>query len=356
MKRGNIVKINDLEMEAKDAIIQCVQEIPFLDDTIFSPVTKQNESRSGLRIDMKLINEDRCIIAEVKNNGEPRYARQAVNQILRYLRESQSDYGVFIAPYISPRAAAICQEEGIGYVDLAGNCHISFEKIYIHKEGKQNPYTRKRYLRSLFSPKAERILRVLLTSSLKEWKVEELANEANVSFGQVSNVKKLLADQEWIDSKAIGFSLSDPKSLLEEWSHNYKYKRNMILNFYTLLSPSEFESSLHEVSQQENIRYGLTSFSGSFRYAPAVRHQRVMAYVQGEVDILTARLEMKHVDSGANVLLLRPYDAGVFYGLQLLEDSMVVSPVQIYLDLQSSRGRGEEAADILLERVIRKTW
>lgn len=350
------MKINNLEEKAKETVLECFQEIPFLNETRFRRAQVQEDIRSGLRVDLKITIDDLNIVAKIKNNGEPRIARQAVYQLQQYLRELPGDYGIFIAPYISPRAAKICKDEGIGYIDLAGNCHISFERTYIHKEGYPNPYTRKRYLRSLFSPKAERILRVLLSSSLKDWKVEDLAKEANVSIGQVSNVKKLLDDQEWIDSKTVGFSLNDPNSLLEEWSQNYNYRRNKIINFYTMLGATEFESKLHDICQQENIRYGLTGFSGSFRYAPAVRHQRVMAYIQDGEEILADRLEIKPVDSGANVLFLKPYDEGVFNGLRLLENSAVVSPVQIYLDLQSYRGRGKEAADILLEKVIQRAW
>ena len=351
-----MVKIDNFEIKAKDALVKCFQDIPFLDIINVDVEPKLEDIKPDIRFALQLQEKVRYILVELKNNGEPRYARQAVNQILRYLRESQSDYGVFIAPYISPRAAAICQEEDVGYIDLAGNCHISFETIYIHKEGKSNPFTRKRYLRSLFSPKAERILRVLLVAGPKEWKVEELALEAGVSLGQVSNVKKLLADQEWIDVKAVGFSLIDPFSLLEEWSQNYKYRRNKVMNFYSMLSAAEFEYKLAEICHREKIRYGLTGFSGSARYAPAVRYQRVMAYVQDEIDELTETLEIKPVDSGANVMLLKPYDDGVFYGTQDLEGSMVVSPVQNYLDLRSFRGRGEEAAEILLEKVIQKSW
>jgi len=350
------VKINNFEIKAKDALLKCFQDIPFLEIKNVDVEPHFGNIKPGMRIDLQLQEQVQYVIVELKNNGEPRYARQAVNQILRQLQESRNDYGVFIAPYISPRAAAICQEADVGYIDLAGNCFISFENIYIHKEGKSNPFTRKRYLRSLYSPKAERILRVLLTSGLKEWKVEELALEADVSLGQVSNVKKLLADEEWIDAKTVGFSLTDPYSLLEEWSKNYKYQRNKVLNFYTILGIAEFEYELGEICQRENIRYGLTGFSGSSRYAPAVRYQRVMAYVQDDFDELIKYLEIKPVDSGANVMLLKPYDDGVFYGTQERDGSMVVSPVQIYLDLFSYRGRGEEAAEILLDEVIRKSW
>jgi len=352
-----MVKIGNLELKAKEAIIECFQDIPFMDDIEVNLEPDQADIRPDLRIVLQLKSGVQFnFITEVKNNGEPRYARQVVNQILHSLQDSENDYGIFIAPYISSRSAAICQDEGIGYIDLAGNCHISYETIYIHKEGKPNLFSRKGYLRSLYSPKAERILRVLLSSNLKDWKIEELAAESAVSLGQVANVKKLLTDQEWIDSKTVGFSLAEPLSLLEEWSQNYKYRRNKVMSFYTMLSPAEFEDKLARICQPENIRYGLTGFSGSSRYAPAVRYQRAMAYVQEGIDKLTTALEIKNVDSGANVTILKPYDEGVFYGTNEIDGLMVVSPIQVYLDLRSYRGRGEEAAEVLLDRVIKKIW
>ncbi len=301
-----------------------------------------------------------CLIGDIKNNGQPRYARQAVNQLLRYLDANPDAYGVFIAPYISPSAAKICLDANIGYIDFAGNCHLSFRQVYIHKEGNPNPFTENRYLQSLYAPKAERILRVLLASGPREWKVADLAEEAEVSLGLVSNVKKLLTDREWVDARPIGFSLTQPFELLAEWSENYNYRRNQIAEYYTLLDISDFESRLGEVCDRKDIRYSLTGFSAAARLAPMVRYQRVMAYIQSDLDRLEMGLEMeleiKSVSSGANVLLLTPYDEGVFYGSQEVADLQIVSSVQAYLDLVGYRGRGEEAAEALLEIVINKLW
>jgi hypothetical protein len=199
-------------------------------------------------------------------------------------------------------------------------------------------------------------LRVLLASGPKEWKVEELAAEAEVSLGLVSNVKKRLTDREWVDAKSVGFSLVQPIELLEEWSNNYTYRKNQIDEFYTLLSVSDFEYRLEEVCAQENVRYGLTGFSGAARFSPMVRYQRVMAYIQGDLSQLESELEIKPVSSGANFMLLTPYDDGVLYGSMEIADLQIVSPVQIYLDLIGYRGRGVEAAEALLENVLNKIW
>ncbi len=54
--------------------------------------------------------------------------------------------------------------------------------------------------------------------------------------------------------------------------------------------------------------------------------------------------------------LLTPYDDGVFYATRDCEGIRVVSPIQLYLDLHSFRGRGEEAAKVLLDEVIAPQW
>ena len=96
----------------------------------------------------------------------------------------------------------------MGYVDLAGNCHLAFGQVFIRKECRSNPYVQRRDPRSLYSPKAERVLRVLLSNPNRAWKTEALSAEARVSLGQVANVKRLLADREWIQVGTEGFRLS----------------------------------------------------------------------------------------------------------------------------------------------------
>jgi hypothetical protein len=356
VEKGFLVKTHGLEEKAKDALANCLRDVPFLQLALVSSSPNPDEFTPDLFASLETENRSLHLIGEIKNNGQPRYARQAVNQLLRYLETVPDAYGIFIAPYISKQAAKICQDANIGFVDFAGNGHLSFLQVYIHKEGYPNPFSERRDLLSLYSPKAERILRVLLVSGPKEWRVTELAAEAEVSLGLVSNVKKLLTDREWVDAQPIGFSLTRPLELLDQWSENYTYRRNRIAEYYTLLDIPDFEYRLGEVCAQENIRYSLTGFSGAARLAAMVRYQRVMAYIQGDFERLKLDLEMKPVSTGANVLLLTPYDEGVFYGSMDVADLQIASPVQAYLDLISYRGRGEEAAQALREIVINKIW
>ncbi|MCL5960618.1 MAG: type IV toxin-antitoxin system AbiEi family antitoxin [Chloroflexi bacterium] len=337
------------------ALRGCLAEVPFIQ----AIDTEQESMTAKGRIDIlvKLNSQDRewILAVEVKTSGQPRLAREGINQLWRYREALPYDYAVLAAPYISPRTAEICSQEGVGYVDLAGNCRLSFGQVFIQKEGRPNLFAEKRDLRSLYSPKAERVLRVLLLDPVMRRKMESLAEEAEVSLGQVANVKKLLADREWIRVDKDGFWLSEPEALLAEWSENYNFRRNQVNDYYSLKSVGEIESELNEVCRQEGINYALSGFSGAVRVAPSVRYQRATAYAD-EIERVASLLNLKRVPSGANVTLLEPYDKGVFFGVREVEDTRVVSSIQLYLDLKGFRGRGDEAADAVLEEVIRPLW
>ena len=183
-----------------------------------------------------------------------------------------------------------------------------------------------------------------------------MAEEAKVSLGQVSNVKSLLEDREWLRSSDTGLLLKDPESLLSEWSKNFNSRKNEPRNYYTLKSIAEIEAGLAKTCEGEVTAYALTGFSGAARYAPAVRYQRVMAYVSRDVESIAKILSLKEVDSGANVALFIPYDEGVLYGARQIDGICIASPVQVYLDLFVVKGRGEEAAKAILDEVIRRSW
>ena len=352
------MKLTEKEIKQRtwEALVRCANGIPFLKEPPSPIELSEGDVRPNLAAKIVLPEGEQRILIECKSIGQPRVARNAVNQILRYLERYPDYYGVFVAPYISPRSAEICSKEGIGYLDFAGNCRLSFGRIYIERKGTENPFAERRDLRSLYSPKASRILRVLLNDPQRAWKVEALAQEADVSLGLVSKVKALLRDREWIAEQTQGVALAEPEALLQEWAQNYRFTRNHVRDFYSLKSIPEIESQIAAKLAHNSVEYALTGFSGAARFAPLVRYQRVMIYLDDIQEDLASSLGLKPVISGANVSLLIPYDHGVFYGTREFDGIRVASPVQIYLDLVGYRGRGEEAANELFEQVIKPTW
>jgi hypothetical protein len=53
---------------------------------------------------------------------------------------------------------------------------------------------------------------------------------------------------------------------------------------------------------------------------------------------------------------MTPFDEGILYGAQKVDGATVVSDVQLYLDLAGYKGRGEEAAEFILDKRLRPRW
>lgn len=141
-----------------------------------------------------------------------------------------------------------------------------------------------------------------------------------------------------------------------DWASNYSFNQNTLFNFYTLKSLMDIETEIAETCGEMKIPYALTGFSASNRLAPMVRGQRAMVYLDQDILLVADRAGLKPVDTGANVTLLQPYDAGVLWNTNPIGGLQVATPIQVYLDLKNYPGRGEEAADFLYQEVIRNSW
>lgn len=321
-------------------------------------VSIKDEPAGGPDILLKLKYKGKLItcVVEVKSLGQPKYAREAVYQLKRYSDNHPEAYGIFMAPYISIDAGTLLVENNAGYMDFSGNCRLSFGGIYIERKGNPNAYAVKRDLRKLYSPKAERVLRVLLSAAKKPWKMAELSEESGVSLGQIANVKNALAEREWLDTSALGLRLSDPAAVLSQWAQNYDFRKNTLKECYSVKSLAETEAALEELCAKNGIRFALAGFSAAARLWPAVRYQRAMAYVGEFRTELFAAAGIKEVENGGNLFLMLPYDDGVFYGAGKMNGGTVAGAVQTYLDLAGYKGRGAEAAVEILEKVLKPSW
>lgn len=164
--------------DAASALEQSLSQIPGATVSITLAPILPAGNRPDLLAHLTHAEHQVTLISEVKKTGEPQHARAAFYQLNRYRNALPGAIGIFIAPYISPETAKLCQDEDISYQDLAGNCHIAFDGVYIHVEGKPNPFAHSRSLISLYQPKAERVLRVLLTAPpnpgvYKPWPIKQ---------------------------------------------------------------------------------------------------------------------------------------------------------------------------------------
>lgn len=351
------IKERDLTAQTAQRLIEVLEEVPFVDVLqIEQQVPIAPGRMSDLVAEIRTPAGARRLLVEVKTEGLPRTLRDAAEQLKTYVMSLPDAYGVVAAPYISDRGRALCQEFGVGCVDLAGNALLAFDQVFIEKSGNPNPAPARRLQRSLFSPRSTRVLRVLLADPTRRWYVRDLAAEARISLAQTSKLKRALLDQDLLGEERRRFWLAKPEDLLRDWAQAYTYEVNDVQSLYSMLRIPEVEERLAAECEQRGVRYGLALLSGANRVAPFARYDRAFVFIDERAEEIASALELKAVPTGANVILLRPYDEGVFYGIQEVGGAKVVSDVQLYLDLKSYKGRGEEAADFLYERRIKPRW
>ncbi|MGH7318632.1 MAG: type IV toxin-antitoxin system AbiEi family antitoxin [Candidatus Rokuibacteriota bacterium] len=290
----------------------------------------------------------RRLVCAVKSVGEPRYLAQAITALTLAVRNDPRSYPIVVAPYIAPEGQRLCQEAGIGYLDLAGNAYLRFDGILVDRRSGAPPSRAKARLRRLFSPRSSRILRVLLEQPGETWTLARLATEAGLSLRTAHLMINALEEKAFVDKRRGAISLTKPGELLDLWAQNYRLEVHRQQTFYTFVrDPRALAVRLtaHAVAHREPL--ALTLHSGAARVAPFVRSPDVHAYFRGDLDRLVKSLDLRPVETGGTVHLLEPYDAGVFYRLQTARKIQVVCNTQLYLDLITYPARGREQAEVL---------
>src|SRR4030042_6918398 len=188
------MKEQEIVIRIKDELERTLRDIPFIE---FRRSVMQ-ASLAGVQVDLllelKIRDNLQKVIVEVKSLGEPRIIRAGIQQLREYLDRTEDAYPMVAAPYISEDTARVCKQNGVGYVDMAGNFFLNFDEIYIERRNYPNPAIEKRQVRSIFSPQSGRIMRVMLSNPGRSWRVQELAREAKVSLGLASRLKESLLD------------------------------------------------------------------------------------------------------------------------------------------------------------------
>jgi hypothetical protein len=244
-----------------------------------------------------------------------------------------------IVPSLSEAVRGILDDEGIAWLDFGGNAHLEFEGNFIHIEGRPVPaeYKERSPQKSLFTPKATRLLRVLLQGPIRSWKVEELAETAGVSLGLVSKLRKLLLDQELAVDGKDGIRVGRPQEILRDWILADDFGKRVETREYSLLEQDHAEIATIVDSELNDIgiRHAFTQWTAAHLRHPHVPPQITSLYVESFPDeqLLKRVLKVRRVDAGGRLWLHKPADPGVFIGRQTVYDRPLVSDLQIFLDL-----------------------
>jgi hypothetical protein len=279
------------------------------------------------------------------------------------------------APVVSPRLAELCQRANWSWIDLAGNCWLDVPgRLHIDRSGNPSAHRPPQRAANLGTSAAARVMRALLSPAHagRRWTQRELQDATRphaaappISLGLVNKMLSHLRSEGYVSENTSGergVLVKEPLGLLRAWSEAYRFDRHERRSYFTLLKPAEFENALYKTGAEAGGLAAYAAFSAAERQAPQVRQPRTWVYVTAEsLDTLTKNTQAKEVDSGENLIVLIPDDPGVFLSFEagsFVGDRVLgcTSPVQTYVDLMHCGGRGEEAAEAVLEQRILPTW
>lgn len=327
----------------------------------------------------------KTVLAEFKSKGEPKYLWNAVGRLLLAKEKVKDAYPMVIVPSLSDEGRAILQQANIGYLTFEGEAYMSVGGVYVEKQPASTPLRKeaaarlkvarkrrqfRKFTASIeqllrgkkrvpklgfpYSSKASRVLRVLLENPDRSWTVASLAKEARVAPRLALLVVNNLDSKEYVKKQRGDTRLVRAKELLETWATIYEFRTANRFRFYYSLARTfdDFASKLRDLPENTRDAYRLTLFSGASLIAPQIRFDQTHLFFSGDADAWVASLDLREVTSGANVILVEPYDEGVFDYGQKKNGLWVSSNTQLFLDLYQYNERAREQAEFLYEQVM----
>ncbi len=308
-----------------------------------------------------------AICVECKSEMRPRAFRMVAEKIFRPPGRPKVIIPVLALPWVSPGVAEVCQANQWSWFDLAGNYYLDIPGLVrISHTGNEPAQGRPRPSANLGTAEAARILRALLMGDPigRLWTQHALREACRpaVSIGLVNKVVRHLREEDLlVTGEEGGFRVRDPLKLLSAWSEAYRFGRHARVGYFTLKQGMDLQSALVRLDRERKDSAVYAAFSAADILAPHVRQPKTWLYVrESELERFEKLLDAKPVDSGENLVVLVPEDDGVFAcsdaGGKSAGRFGVTHPVQTYVDLLHAGGRGQEAAEALLEQRIKPDW
>ena len=261
---------------------------------------------------------------------------------------------MLVTGYVNPALAEFMRDQGIHFIDTAGNAFVNTAPLYIYVKGeKPNKVLTTKPVKRLFKPAGLKLIFALLNNpDMAKATYRELAKTANVALGTVDVVIAELKELGFlIDLGKKGRQLVKTEQLLRRWVEAYPE------NLRPKLVRERFRTDTRNWWEDINpTNFGVL-------WGGEIAATELTGYLKPEIytvytDKLPGKLLYKfkfQKDPAGNVEILMPFWA---FEWELAEKGLV-PPLLIYADLMATGDtRALEAAEMIydkyIDRLVRK--
>jgi hypothetical protein len=278
---------------------------------------------------------------------KPRIIAADIPRMVLAVRRRAEGVPFVVSSFLSPRTRELLAEAGAGYADATGNLRLVLDTpaIFVERSGAdRDPEPEARPLRSLKGPGAGRVVRALL-DFLPPYGVRELAARAGVGPASASRVVEILSRDAIVTRGDRGKVVEvEWKALLRRWTVDYGvYTSNRVTRCLEPRGLPNLRNKLPKLAP----RYAVT---GSLAASQRVREtptKLVALYVESAGEAV-ASLGLRTTESGANVVLLEPFDPVVFERTWKDDGVTFAALSQVCADLSTGGGREPAEGEALL--------
>lgn len=284
------------------------------------------------------------VLLEAKRQFTPRDVQAlAGSPLIRRLRDRAGQVPIMVvAPYLSPRTREMLAAEGISFLDLTGNAriHLDYPGLFIETQGAERDPAGSLRPRGLRGAKVGAIARVLIDAH-PPYTGAQIARAAGVNEGYASRIVETLVDEGLIERHGRGpIGEVDWPGLIRRRAHALTLFGPIGAHRYVARNgPRQTLRDLGNLSIRDDAPPPIVT--GSFaaeRLAVVAPSTQLVIYTMDRKP-LAADLGLFEVDSGADIVLIRPQNKIVYARTEPVGGVHYAAPSQVAIDCLAGTGR-----------------
>lgn len=254
------------------------------------------------------------------------------------------------ARYLPESARRWLEERGVAYADATGHLWLTTDRpgLFLRDVGADRDPWRGpgRPRGTLRGAPAARVVRALVDYA-EPAGVPELIRRSGASTGATYRVVEFLAEESLIERQPEGVvTVPSWRRLLERWSQDYGFQSSNPVR--ACLQPRGLPALQEKLAREDARSYAVTGSLAASNWAPYASPRLAMIYVHDPTSMVD-RLDLRPVDSGANVLVAKAKYDVVFDRASTIGGLCFVAPSQAAVDLLGGPGRNPAEGQELLD-------
>lgn len=319
----------------KDLIYQATTS---LEDTIGQPILIR-KGKEPYDVELQINKEVfQCIVKKNTKNTNYGILITSLNGI------DYSKNNIIIADYLTVNTATELKQNGINYLDAAGNTYIKTKNIFIYVEGRKTTINKKNNQTRAFQEAGLKLLLLLISNpETLQFTYRELAEKTGIALGSVSNIFKELEESHYLVKIKNKRVLKNQEEIIERW----------VIAYNEILKPRSFKRKMRALKDDFNIDTVIKDHNdiyfggepGGKILTNYLKPKDYIIYTNEAVSKIAKDLKLVPDESG-NIELYNKFWTNSLN----LKNEFTAPPLVIYADLVSTgNNRNIETAKIILE-------